>query len=253
MEDDPRLVQEVMLPSGVVARIQLDVIARALAKEGNALIAVCPSDDAECQYVAGEMKLGVSAVRRGAAALHTDDSLTAWMYARLLCEIAVRMTWLFAGGPSAEAARSRLRRMEKRDVASLLSADKVLRSQGRPMIENRREIEESQTALDVPPAPDMVRMAKEGGWEWLYAIYRLASTYIHAGVIGNARLHEAYPSHETLALIHWTFGGAAVAAAGMVSALRPEIEIPSMKLSGAMLLSRGTLKSEESASPHEYS
>lgn len=251
MEDDPRLVQAVKLPSGRWAQVQLDAVARELAKEGDALVAVCRRGDPEVQYIASELKLGIAAVRRGAAAVHTDDALTAWMYARLLCEIAIRMAWLVAGPPGDQAARTRLRRMQKRDVANLLGADSVLRQQKQPLIVNRREIEDSQKALEVSPAPGMLELAKEGGWEWLYAIYRLASTHIHAGVIGNARLHEASPQHETLALIHWTFGAAAIGAAGAVSVLRPEMELPNMKLSSAMLMSRGTLQGEESSSSTE--
>jgi len=236
-----------------LAKVQLDVIARELAREGDALVAVCPGGDPELQYVASELKLGIAAVRRGAAAVHTEDALTAWMYARLLCEIAIRMAWLMAGAPGGQAARTRLHRMQKRDVANLLGADSVLRQQEQPLIVNRREIEDSQAALEVPPAPGMLELAKEGGWEWLYAIYRLASTHIHAGVIGNARLHEANPPYESLALIHWTFGAAAVGAAGTVGALRPEIELPNLKLCSAMLMSRGALRGEECASPESGS
>ncbi len=138
-----------------------------------------------------------------------------------MVESAIRLSWLVAEGPVEDQVRTRLGRLEKRDLQQLLDASKAVAelSVMGPLVENADELRKDLRAIRESAAPEPRTMAKEAGWAWLYALHRICSVGIHPGLGARARLWEAVETEDLVRLLYWSFSGAVSAAAGVALAL----------------------------------
>lgn len=220
-QPDPRLVRTIKAPSGSTYTLRLDGVAHGLAKEVESLLATLPTDDAAASWLRDELRVAINALRLGITFAHADERYAALGFCRLVIESAIRFAWLVAEGPVENQVRTRLGRLEKRDLQQLLDASKAIDdlTQLGPLVENGDELREHLGDLREPAAPDPRTMAREAEWEWLYALHRLCSAALHPGLGARAQMWDAVRTDGLVQILHWAFSGAASAANGLAVAL----------------------------------
>jgi hypothetical protein len=207
-----------------------------LAAEGDALLEAYVDEESSTGYVLRELELLIPSVRNGQAAAARGAAIPAWLYLRVVCESAVRLAWVAQGSDDADAIRERLARVATSDLGQMLDADSVVRSVmgGKGFVSGRRELNDLRKSFK--PAPSLQTMASETGLQGAYAVARLASAAIHPGLTaGTSNFLEVSLSgfREGFAP---ALAVALVSAAGILAALAPDTNAPSLPLSGAEVM-----------------
>lgn len=218
---DPRLVRRIEAPSGREYTVRLDGLAHGLAKEAESFLATLPSDDAAAAWLRDELRVATNALRLGVTFAFSEEGFAALTFCRVVVESAIRFSWLVADGPLEDQVRTRLGRLEKRDLQLLVDASKAVGelSVVGPLVENEDELRKHLKAIRQTAAPEPRTMAKEAGWPWLYAVHRLCSVGVHPGLGARARMWEAIETEGLVQLLHWSYSGAVSAASGVALAL----------------------------------
>lgn len=193
----------------------------ALADEAAEMLATFPKDDATASYLHDELVVAMDALRLGITSALTDEPFVAMVCVRVIVEAAIRMSWLLAEGPNEPAIRVRLARLEKHDLEQAISASEKMdevASWG-PIVENQEELRSYLGELGGKSAPDVRQMAKEAGWEWLYALHRLCSVAIHPGLGSRARIAYLMELKELELPLLLAFSGATVSIGAIARAL----------------------------------
>lgn len=218
---DPRLIRTVDAPSGRSYTIRLDGLAHTLATEAESFLATLPAGDAAAAWLTDEVRVATHALRLGITFAFLEEGFGALGFCRVVVESAIRLSWLMTDGPLEDHVRTRLGRLEKRDIGQLLAASKAVAelSVTGPLVENEDELRRHLQAIKQTPAPETRTMAKDGGWAWLYALHRLCSVGIHPGLGARARLWEAVETEGLVQLLHWSYAGTVSASGGVGLAL----------------------------------
>ncbi len=108
------------------------------------------------------------------------------------------------------------------------------------IITNADELTAHLASLQGAGAPASMRdMAKQAGWEWLYALYRFCSVAIHPGIGSRARLAYRVESETVELVLHWPLSAAAASVGGIAVDLFPDIDASLYRWNATVLVNRG--------------
>lgn len=237
------MAETLVLPSGREVKVRRDALERTLVAEAESLLASFPADHPVSTFLQDELRVATDAVRVGTRSALGGDPSAAFVFLRVIVEAAIRMSWLAADGPDEEKTRIRITRLEKLDLAQLLSASASIADVTRtePLVTNAEELERIRQQIGHPAAPSSMReMAKEAEWEWLYGIHRLCSVALHPGIGARGRIAEAYEPEELRRLLRWSFSGAVCATAGVALGIFRSIDESLLSLNARVFANLGT-------------
>lgn len=234
-EPDPKMIEEVVGPSGTQYTIRRDVFALMLAEEADAALQGLPDGHPIANYLRDEISISADALRFGTTSALAEEPFAALVFARFGVETAIRISWVMGAGAEDEKVRTRLRRLEKLELRQLLSASDAISqvSDLGPLVANASELEQIVESISEPEAPRFLRtMAAEADWEWLYAIHRFCSSALHPGVAARGRIAESLQAKELTQILYYSFSGTVMAVGGLAAAVFPAFDVTKLRLNG---------------------
>jgi hypothetical protein len=187
--------------------IRRDGIDMAMADEAASFLASLPAKDPWARYLREEGKSVSEAFRRGIEAGLVRDALPSVVFGRLVLETAIRMVWVGDQPGNADATRTRLGRLEKRDLAQLIRASDTIAvmSTAAPLLTNADRLKSELDSIAEKAAPEPREMASEAGIEPMYAVYRYFATATHPGIAARAGVPELMDVEETMQILRFAY------------------------------------------------
>jgi hypothetical protein len=149
-------------------------------------------DDEAAPWIAIEVGLGRVALHRADSAERVGDRLGAFLYLRILAEVALRVRWLAgdrdeeddAGFPIVDAllVRERVKGLRRRDLLHMAGSFKVIAEFAGGDKALHSELLRLAATLEAPPAPDTWRgLATSESAKSAYVAHRMCSSVVHVG------------------------------------------------------------------------
>lgn len=161
-----------------------DASVTAIADAGSAFIAEHEGRASIfVRELLGDLSTAVDAARRVDAAASTFDHLGAYVYLRVVLEVAIRLRWVAGDGPEPDLTtlRDRIESQRARDLDRLRSALEYLPPS--PLRTKAIAVVQLELAsVRAPKAPPVIeQMAKTEEARQMYGAHRLCSSLIHPG------------------------------------------------------------------------
>lgn len=246
-----RLLRTIRLPSsGQEVTVRMDGSEYTLASEAEAFVRALP-DHPVADYLAREARSMTEAFRRGTHAAIEADTLGSLVFGRLVIETAIRMLWLAAQVDDIDSTRSRLGRLEKRDLSEILRAsDAIHKLTGiEPLVANAEELRSSMDTT-AKAAPNLRQMAEDSGPVGLYAFYRFLSTSTHPGIGSRTDIARHIGGDEMRVFMRFAYSASVTAIAAVCGALLDDNFMDMLRLNVFMIRSYGNpLTAEPPESP----